>query len=403
MKKQGKYLRQKPKKQKARGALRFICTLLATAVCLALTVPAMVQMVMHVGSPQATKLEKQGDVQILQQLDTMLDTNIGRFFEGITNPGNNQESDIPPVKKVYWLKDEDLVAPEPDQAKFGEVDSPAELQWLLDEAAEILDGQEMYFSTETQIMPGTTVRYYMDETIVALAWKEIHNYGVYSMSEVKVAHPSQFRRFLAGGEYGSEKQFITTEMAASVNAVVASSGDFYRFRNEGIVVYEGQVRRIKGNSVDTCMIDDQGNLHFVRKGEILDMDVAQQYVDENNIRFSLAFGPILVDDGEIYPTSSYPIGEINNHYSRAGLGQLGDLHYLLVAVNTENQYRTVPTMAEFAATLHSMGCVKAYALDGGQTAVVVMNDELVNRPDFGYQRQISDIIYFATAIPDGGE
>ena len=339
----------------------------------------------------------------MQQLDTMLDTNMSRFFEGITNPNGGENTDIPPIKKVYWLNDEDLVAPEPDQAKFGEADSPAELQWLLDEAAEILDGQEMYFSTETQLMPGTTVRYYMDETIVALAWKELHNYGVYSMSEVKVAHPSQFRRFLAGGEYGSEKQFITTEMAASVNAVVASSGDFYRFRNEGIVVYEGQVRRIKGNSVDTCMIDDKGDLHFVRKGEILDIEVAQQYVDENNIRFSLAFGPILVDDGEIYHTSTYPIGEINNHYSRAGLGQLGDLHYLLVAVNTENQYRTVPTMAEFAAAMHKMGCNKAYALDGGQTAVVVMNDELVNRPDFGYQRQISDIIYFATAIPNADE
>ena len=401
MKKQGKYLRQKPKKQKAQGAFRFVCTLLATVVCLTVTLPVMAQMLLYVGANQIQKYEKQDNVQILQQLDTMLDTNIGRFFEGITNPNSNIESDIPPVKKVYWLNDEDLVAPEPDQAKFGEADSPAELQWLLDEAAEILDGQEMYFSTETQLMPGTTVRYYMDETIVALAWKELHNYGVYSMSEVKVAHPSQFRRFLAGGEYGSEKQFITTEMAASVNAVVASSGDFYRFRNEGIVVYEGQVRRIKGNSVDTCMIDDQGDLHFVRKGEILDIEVAQQYVDEHNIRFSLAFGPILVDDGEIYHTSTYPIGEINNHYSRAGLGQLGDLHYLLVAVNTENQYRTVPTMAEFAAVLHGMGCVKAYALDGGQTAVVVMNDELVNRPDYGYQRQISDIIYFATAIPDG--
>ena len=204
MKKQGKYLRQPPKKQKARGVLRFICTLLATVICLAVTLPVMAQMLLYVGATQTQKYEKQDDMQIMQQVNTMLDTNIGRFFEGITNPNSNIESDIPPVKKVYWLNDEDLVAPEPDQAKFGEADSPAELQWLLDEAAEILDGQEMYFSTETQLMPGTTVRYYMDETIVALAWKELHNYGVYSMSEVKIAHPSQFRRFLAGGEYGSE-------------------------------------------------------------------------------------------------------------------------------------------------------------------------------------------------------
>ena len=44
----------------------------------------------------------------------------------------------------------------------------------------------------------------------------------------------------------------------------------------------------------------------------------------------------------------------------------------------------------------------AYSLDGGQTATIVMNDELVNRPVYGQQRKISDIIYFATAVPEGG-
>ena len=44
----------------------------------------------------------------------------------------------------------------------------------------------------------------------------------------------------------------------------------------------------------------------------------------------------------------------------------------------------------------------AYCLDGGQTAAIVMNDQLINRPVYGEQRKISDIIYFATAVPEGG-
>jgi exopolysaccharide biosynthesis protein len=44
---------------------------------------------------------------------------------------------------------------------------------------------------------------------------------------------------------------------------------------------------------------------------------------------------------------------------------------------------------------------KAYALDGGQTTVITMDGELINSVDYGFQRQISDIIYFATALPDG--
>jgi hypothetical protein len=37
-----------------------------------------------------------------------------------------------------------------------------------------------------------------------------------------------------------------------------------------------------------------------------------------------------------------------------------------------------------------------------QTAVLAMNDQLINAVLFGFQRKISDIIYFATALPDGG-
>ena len=43
----------------------------------------------------------------------------------------------------------------------------------------------------------------------------------------------------------------------------------------------------------------------------------------------------------------------------------------------------------------------AYTLDGGQTAVIAMNDKLINNVMKGHQRNISDIFYFATAVPDG--
>ena len=62
----------------------------------------------------------------------------------------------------------------------------------------------------------------------------------------------------------------------------------------------------------------------------------------------------------------------------------------------------MPTINRFAMQIDKLGCDKAYTLDGGQTAVIVMNDQLINSVHYGYQREISDIIYFATAVPDGG-
>ena len=50
---------------------------------------------------------------------------------------------------------------------------------------------------------------------------ELVGYCVLTFAEVKIADGSQFRRFLADGRYGADTQYKTTEMAQTVNAVLA--------------------------------------------------------------------------------------------------------------------------------------------------------------------------------------
>lgn len=325
-----------------------------------------------------------------------------RFQMTVTNRLSDALEGIRAIEKVYWLSDEDPVAPEPDQNAYGETSDPAQLEELLRKAEALLDGQSLYFSPDRELLPGTSVQYYLDQTILAITWKEVHDSCVYTFSEVKIAHPSQLRRFLAGGGYGTAQQFLTTEMSASVNAVVASSGDFYAYRNYGVVVHGGQVCRSDGGNLDVCLIDGNGDLQFLYAHQIPDRQGLEQYVQENNIRFSLAFGPVIVSEGQRVTPAWYPVGENDRAFSRAALCQMGELHYLVAAANMEYGYPSVPTLFEFARRIQETGCQMAYTLDGGQTATIAMNDNLVNQVSYGSQRRISDIIYFATAVPDGG-
>ena len=378
-----------------------------------LTGNMMARMALDFSRPKLASQSKVQDMTILASFEELVTAAMDAARKGLTatsgpaQPGENTaEEELPvivePVRKRYWLEDDVKVAPEPNQNYFGETTDPSELQWLLDEAKWILDGQKLHFSTDVQLFEGSKVMYYLDDSIFAITWKEVHEGSVYTFSEVKISDPSQFRRHLAGGEFGSDMQYMTTEMAESVNAVVASSGDFYRFRDFGICVYEGQVRRVEGTYAETCMIDKSGNMHFVRGGEILKTDEAQKYVDENNIWFSLCFGPILVDNYQVVEHNWYGVGEIDEGYARAALCQMDDLHYIVATANTEGAYGDIPTVATFNKYISATGCKMAYCLDGGQTAAIVMNDQLINRPVYGTQRKISDIIYFATAVPDGG-
>ena len=401
-----------PKKRSTLSlVLLILLTLVVVPVSTLLTGKLLMAMGTHVGRPKpavyspvpAAQLRESFENTVIPGLLSIQESmGTGSIGTGTQEQGSAPVPTQPIIREHYTIPEDALVGPEPNQNLFGETDDPASLQWLLDEAAWMLEDDPMYFSTDTQIYENSKIMYYLDDSIFAITWKELHEDSVYTFAEVKVRDPSQFRRHLAGGEFGSDIQYFTTEMAETVNAVVASAGDFHRFRDFGICVYERKVRKVEGTYAETCMIDSNGDMKFVYGGDIVRTTDAQTYVDENDILFSLCFGPILVDNYNPVDHTWYGVGEINDGYARSALCQMADLHYLVATANVQDAHQELPTVRTFQKYIVATGCRMAYCLDGGQTATIVMNDQLINRPAFGTQRKISDIIYFATAIPEGG-
>ena len=202
----------------------------------------------------------------------------------IANTTSEALDGIVTIEKVYFLSDEDLVAPMPDPEKYGQTQNPGDMTAVIEKAARLLDGQELIFSPDITLAEGSKIKYYLDDTILAITWKEKVGRTVYTFSEVKIAHPSQFRRFLSGGDYGTRLLYTTTEMAQSVNAVTASSADYYSYRAFGNTVYNGVVRRSGDRLLDTCYVDENGDLNFTLMGEVVKTEDVEAYVKEHNIR-----------------------------------------------------------------------------------------------------------------------
>ena len=240
------------RKQMGRGMLVFFILLGLIVVPLSslLTACFLGDILQNVGRPKPAVQAEVADMQILQNFESVVAENIAAAGDSVrpadmpeqpeTVPPVTEE-ELPPVRKDYKIEEDTLVAPEPNQALFGKTDDRQEMAKLLHDARWLLDGQSTFFQPSQQLYEKNSfLRYYLDETIFAIAWQEEHDGCIYTFSEVKVSHPSQFRRHLAGGEYCSNMQYLTTEMAAEVNAVVASAGEFYRIRDFGAVVYQGQ-------------------------------------------------------------------------------------------------------------------------------------------------------------------
>jgi len=366
------------------SVLKIICALIS-AVLVLLGI-ALMLLRPHPGEV----IEKANDVGIIDGLDFYL-------YDSVAEAKYATQT----VKKRFWLNDDAKKGPVPNPELYGTSDDPSSLQWLLDDAQSLLDGESTLFTTETPLISGTKATYYLDETIFAVTWKQAFHRTCYTITEIKVSDPSQFRRHLEDSVFDGPKLSTPTKMSRKVNAVVGTSADHYRGRKAGIVVYDGEVKRVNRlNKIDVCYIDENGDLKFTYRDQIKDFEGAQKFVDDNNISFSISFGPILIDDGKRCEPPSYNLGEVNDNYARAALCQMGPLHYLVVVANAEGRNPYSPTIHDFAATLDTFGCQKAYTLDGGNTGSIVMNGKLINRTPFGYQRSQGDLIYFATALPE---
>ena len=374
---------------KAAGAvLTLVLKLAACVACLLLACNVLAYFVLTNGTNQGSAKYSDTNYALTDRYNMFITNTLSDTLDGMLS-----------IPKTYWLSDDDLVAPKPNPDGYGTTGDPSSLQWLLDKAAPLLDGQDTLFTTETKILPGSQVHYYYDETILVITWKQLMDGTVYTISEVKIADASQFRRFVADGEYGSYSKYYPSEMATSVNAVMATNADFYIYWGTGIVVYDSKLMRTEGYSMDSCFIDQNGDLLFAHKGQLTNKAEMQKFVEDNGVRFSLAFGPVLIEDGEIVDIKfPYPVGEGNMHDTRMALCQRDTLHYMLVTSTEEPPYGRCQNWWEFAENLKELGCEKAYNLDGGQSATVFMDGQVINHVK---QRQTSDIIYFATAIPNG--
>lgn len=292
----------------------------------------------------------------------------------------------------------------PDAAGFGVTEDPADVLALLErpEAQRLLKGKELMWRPDLELFPDSQIHYYLDETILVIVWQEVTAWACGTYAEVIVADGSQLGRKLAEDSFDSEALFVPSDYADQTKAVLVLGGDYYRYpgRYNGICVYEGQIFRFEPDSSDCCFVTDNGELLFTYRGQFRTQEECEAFIEEHHVRFSLCFGPVVIENGENVMPEQYRWGEIYDYYARALFGCREEGHYIALAVNARAPgYFHLVTLWDAVDALQQHGCTRAYALDGGQTATIVLGGEVLNTVQFGIEREMSDVVVFASALP----
>lgn len=303
------------------------------------------------------------------------------------------------IPKIYTIEENAPRGPKPNPDKYGTAEDPMEIVKLVESNPNLTAGKKCFFDPNAKFIH-IKQEYYCDETILCYTWRELFNGHACTFAEVYIADPSQFRRKFSQDMYGSPIQKYASELSKESNAVLAMNGDFYKFRAEGMTVYQRQLYRFNPYKLELCHVNSKGDLLFTYAGELDSKETAEQYIQDNDVLFTLAFGPVLVANGQPHESSgSYLLGQVNETYSRSVLARGEPNHYLLMTINHGYNAPTA-TIAQTREIMVQKGVTDAYVLDGGQTAEIIMQHKVLNHIDFDAERAVSDILYFATALPE---
>jgi exopolysaccharide biosynthesis protein len=210
----------------------------------------------------------------------------------------------------------------------------------------------------------------------------------YYAADIYVSNVQVLQNGFAEDSYGKNIRENPDEIAERNNAIFAISGDFYGNSETGVVIRDGILYRQNVNDADICVLYQNGTMETYSPEEFdADAVLAQNPWQAWN------FGPALLDsDGNVpdtFRTTSY----LNKENPRCAIGYIAPGHYMMVVVDGRDEgYSRGVTITELAEIMKNLGCMRAYNLDGGKSAVMYYDGSFVNQVLDG-GRSISDIIY----------
>ena len=226
---------------------------------------------------------------------------------------------------------------------------------------------------------------YQGDTVRIAITRVSENSVTYFVADVWVKNIDAFHTALAKGTYGRGFHEMPLKIANDNHAVFAISGDYYGAREQGVVVRDGVLYR-DAMGEDVCILKTDGTFNVYGKGSFSALAMLDHTVWQ-----AWAFGPALVENGAVCDTSGSKI-KVKNPRSAIGYYEPG--HYcFIVADGRQSGYSEGMTLDELARAFASLGCMSAYNLDGGATAMMVFQGAVVSQPANG-GRSSSDIIYF---------
>lgn len=219
----------------------------------------------------------------------------------------------------------------------------------------------------------------------------------YFVADVQIKDTSDLYSAFAKNKFGRNIVETTSSIAEENNAVFAINGDYYGFRENGILIRNGVIYRDAAAREGLALYSDGTMKTYDETKTSAEELISQGVID------TFSFGPALLENGAAI--TNFDNTKIDNNMGnrtiqdsnpRTGVGIISPNHYVFVVVDGRKEgYSKGMTLNEFSKLFEELGCTDAYNLDGGGSSTMYFMGKVVNNPlGKNQEREISDILYF---------
>lgn len=279
---------------------------------------------------------------------------------------------------LYWLANRYLI-------EHVEVDNAVTSEQA--KSAVQVENEEVYTSDEWH--------YESNKKSIEIS-KVVENGTTYFVADVQLKNSETLLSAFAKNQFGNNIIEYTSEIASENEAIFAINGDYYGFRDDGIIIRNGQLYRD---------VPARTGLAFYADGTMKTYDETETSGEEllkDGVIHTFSFGPVLVKNSKAISNfkqlsidKNFGNRSIENSNPRTGVGIIAPNHFVFIVVDGRSKnYSNGLTLEEFAQVFEDLGCTDAYNLDGGGSSTIYFMGKVVNNPlGKNKERGVSDILY----------
>nr|WP_245697817.1 phosphodiester glycosidase family protein [Paenibacillus oryzae] len=188
----------------------------------------------------------------------------------------------------------------------------------------------------------------------------------YYVADVELSDLSSLSAAFAKNSFGRNIIEPTSAIAENNGALFAINGDYYGFRDDGVIIRNGVLYRDEPVR-DAMAIFRDGSVEIFNENSVASRDLLAR-----KVLHTYSFGPALVADGkakdgldQVAIDTNFGNRSIEDANPRTAFGIIDSGHYLFIVVDGRSRgYSRGMTLNELADLFVKLGASEAYNLDG---------------------------------------